>query len=51
VRRVINFTNCCERDLPFKYLGLPVGANSKSISENLWRNLVSWGNHDSFVFS
>jgi len=46
-----NCTNCCEWNLPFNYLGLAVGANSKSMSrwqsllEKLRRNIVSWWNH------
>lgn len=44
-----NFMNCSEAYLPFKYLGLPVGANLRKIStwepmlEQLWNRLLSWG--------
>ncbi|KEH37317.1 transmembrane protein, putative [Medicago truncatula] len=44
-----NFLNCSEGSLPFKYLGLPVGANSRSMStweplvENLSGRLNTWG--------
>jgi hypothetical protein len=44
-----NFLNCREGCLPFKYLGLPVGANPKSVStwepllECLGGRLNSWG--------
>lgn len=44
-----NFLNCNEGSIPFKYLGLPVGANPRSMST--WESLVesisgklnSWG--------
>jgi len=45
-----NFLNCCEETLPFKYLGLLVGANPKSMPtwepllEKLRRKFNSWGN-------
>jgi len=45
-----NFLGCSESTLPFKYLGLPVGANHKSsttwdpILEHITRRLNSWGN-------
>jgi len=44
-----NFLNCSQGSVPFKYLGLPVGANSRSMStweplvENLSGKLNSWG--------
>jgi len=44
-----NFLNCSEGSLPFKYLGLPVGANPRSsetwvpLVEHLGRRLNSWG--------
>lgn len=45
-----NFMNCREDFLPFKYLGLPVGANPTRMStwepllECLKKRLNSWGN-------
>jgi len=47
---VCNFMNCIEGFLPFNYLGLPVGANSKRLStwkpllKGLKKRLNSWGN-------
>jgi len=44
-----NFLNCSEGCIPFKYLGLPVGANPKSVStweplvESISGKLNSWG--------
>jgi len=44
------FLGCSESNLPFKYLGLPVGANHKSLStweplfEHLTKRLNSWSN-------
>jgi hypothetical protein len=44
-----NFLNCSEGFVPFKYLGLPVGANPKSMStweplvEKISRRLNTWG--------
>lgn len=44
-----NFLNCSQGNLPFKYLGLPVGAKPRSILtwepllERLGRRLNSWG--------
>ena len=44
------FLHCREGVVPFKYLGLPVGANSRSLStwepmlEQLKKRLNSWGN-------
>ena len=44
-----NFLNCSEGSLPFKYLGLPVGANPRSFGtweplvEHLSRRLNTWG--------
>jgi hypothetical protein len=44
-----NFLNCSEGSLLFKYLGLPVGANPRSVAtwepmvEQLGRRLNSWG--------
>jgi len=44
------FYKCCDRNLPFKYLGLPEGTNPKRIStwepllEKLRRKLNSWTN-------
>lgn len=44
-----NFLNCSAGSIPFKYLGLPVGANSRSMStwepllENLSGRLNTWG--------
>lgn len=32
IRQAANFLNCKEGDLPFTYLGLPVGANPKRLS-------------------
>jgi hypothetical protein len=50
-----NFLNCSEGNIPFKYLGLPVGANARSMStweplvENLNGKLKTWGHkHISF---
>jgi hypothetical protein len=50
-----NFLNCIQGSIPFKYLGLPVGANPRRIStwepmvEKIRRKLNSWGNkHISF---
>jgi hypothetical protein len=49
------FLNCRQALLPFKYLGLPIGANPKSeatwdpLLENLRKRLFSWRNkHLSF---
>ena len=45
-----NFLNCNEGNLPFKYLGLPVGANSSSsvtwepLLDYVTTRLNSWGN-------
>lgn len=45
-----NFMNCREGSLPFKYLGLPMGANPKKMGtwepliESLKKKLNSWGN-------
>jgi hypothetical protein len=42
------FLNCSKENLPFKYLGLPVGANGRSLStweplvESLNRKLNTW---------
>jgi hypothetical protein len=44
-----NFLNCSEGRVPFNYLGLPVGANPRSLStweplvEKLSGKLNSWG--------
>lgn len=44
------FLGCGENNLPFKYLGLPIGANHKSdvtwepLLEHVTRRLHSWGN-------
>jgi len=44
-----NFLNCSKGCIPFNYLGLPVGANGRSVStweplvESLNRRLNSWG--------
>ncbi|PNX87860.1 ribonuclease H [Trifolium pratense] len=44
------FLNCMEGAIPFKYLGIPVGAGSRRMStwgpllENLRKRLNSWGN-------
>jgi len=44
-----NILNCSEGSLPFKYLGLPMGANPRSavtwepLVEHLGRRLNSWG--------
>jgi hypothetical protein len=50
-----NFLNCIRGDFPFKYLGLPVGANPRRMStwepmaEKIRSKLNSWGNkHISF---
>jgi hypothetical protein len=50
-----SFLNCIKGSLPFKYLGLPVGANPRRISTldpvvlSLRKKLNSWGNkHISF---
>jgi len=43
------FLHCKEGIIPFKYLGLPVGANSKKMStwepmlDQLKKRLISWG--------
>jgi hypothetical protein len=45
-----NFLGCCEKHLPFKYLGLPIGANHRSIGtwdslvEHVNKRLNSWAN-------
>jgi len=45
-----DFLNCSEGFLPFKYLGLPIGANSGRVStwqplmDLLLRRLNDWGN-------
>lgn len=45
-----NFLNCNEGSIPFKYLGLPVGANPRSLTtwepllEHISSRLNSWGN-------
>ncbi|PNX57149.1 ribonuclease H [Trifolium pratense] len=44
------FLNCIKGDVPFKYLGLPVGANPRRVStwepvvSSLRKKLNSWGN-------
>ncbi|MCI68054.1 cytochrome P450, partial [Trifolium medium] len=44
------FLNCRVGTVPFKYLGLPIGANPKSLStwepmiDSLRKRLGSWGN-------
>jgi hypothetical protein len=49
------FVNCRQGDVPFKYLGLPIGANPKSeatwkpLLDNIRKRLFSWRNkHISF---
>jgi hypothetical protein len=50
LERASNFLNCRRGLLPFKYLGLPIGANPKSDStwdpllESLRKRLFSWRN-------
>jgi len=50
MKAACNFLHCGEGSLPFKYLGLPVGANSRKMStwepmsEQLKKRLNSWGN-------
>jgi hypothetical protein len=45
------FLNCMKGWVPFKYLGLPVGANPRRMAtwepmiESLWKKLNSWGNN------
>jgi len=45
-----NFLGCSETNFPFKYLGLPIGANPRSLStwepllEHVTKRLNSWGN-------
>jgi len=45
-----NFLNCTKGNLPFNYLGLPIGANPRRVStwEPLWEHVVKrlnlWGN-------
>jgi hypothetical protein len=45
-----NFLNCTEGSLPFNYLGLPIGANSRRLStwepllEHVVKRLNLWGN-------
>jgi hypothetical protein len=50
-----NFLNCIRGGIPFKYLGLPMGANPRRMAswapmvETIRRKLNSWGNkHISF---
>jgi hypothetical protein len=50
MRSASNFLNCREGSVPFKYLGLPVGANPRRVStwepliQSLRNRLGSWMN-------